>query len=158
MALGCTSDIPDSDIPELELDGVAVYKNKAGKDSMVVLSLNYKDGDGDLGLSKDDTLPPYNYGNVGYYTLLVSYKIAKNKVWQHIVIPSSADTLHFNQRFQRLSLADKKKAVSGNLMLRIPASPYPGLKPDSIMLTSYILDRSLHKSNQVATNAIKLQH
>ncbi len=125
---------------------------------MVILSINYKDSDGDLGLSKEDTMPPYNFGNVGYYTLLVGYKVVKNNIWQSILIPGSSDTLHFNQRFQRLSTGNKKKAVSGNLMLRIPASPYPGLKPDSIILVSQMMDRKLHKSNIVVSYAKKLKH
>ncbi|MFM9945536.1 MAG: hypothetical protein ACKVQB_09925 [Bacteroidia bacterium] len=158
FGFGCNDDPIQSEIPEISFGSASVYKNMAGKDSMVILTINYKDGDGDLGLAADDTLPPFNFGNQGFYNLFVGYKIKKNGIWQSILIPGSADTLHFNQRFQRLNLGDKEKAVTGSLDLRIPASPYPGILPDTIKLISQMMDRKLHKSNVSESTEIFLKH
>ena len=158
LSFGCNTDVVESEIPEIGFESVTVYKNIQGKDSMLVLSINYKDGDGDLGLSVGDTFPPFNFGSDGFYNLLVGYKIKKNNVWQSILVPGSSDTLQFNQRFQKLNLSDKKKMVSGNLDLRIPASPYPGVFPDTIKFISQMIDRKLHRSNVVESNEIKLKH
>ena len=124
----------------------------------MVLRINYKDGDGDLGLSEKDTFPPFNFGNAGFYNFLVGYKVKKGTIWQGIVLPGGSDTLNFNQRFQRLNLSDKVRAVSGSFDLRIPAAPYPGINPDTIQLTSLIMDRKLHKSNLAISNEIYLKH
>lgn len=156
--LGCKPDAPVSEIPEISFNSALVYKNRAGKDSMIVLSINYKDGDGDLGLSIGDTFPPFNFGNQGYYNFLVGYKVKKNNIWQSILIPGTADTLQYNQRFERLNFSQKKKIISGDMDLRIPASPYPGVFPDTIKLISQIMDRKLHRSNVVESKEIKLKH
>ncbi len=158
LSFGCKTDQVVSEIPEISFESVSVYKNMSGKDSILVLSIKYKDGDGDLGLSVGDTFPPYNFGGEGFYNLLVGYKIKKNNIWQNILVPGSSDTLQFNQRFQRLNLSEKKKMVSGNLDLRIPASPYPGVFPDTIKFTGQMIDRKLHRSNLVESSAIKLKH
>ena len=125
---------------------------------MIILTINYKDGDGDLGLSDSDTLPPYNYGNVGFYNFLVSYEMKKNNIWKRIIIPGSSDTLNFNQRFERLNKSDKVKKVAGTIDLRIPASPYPGILPDTIRLECKMMDRRLHNSNSAMSNDIYLKH
>lgn len=158
LFFSCNPDSVSSEIPEISFGSVTVYKNITQKDSMVVLSINYKDGDGDIGLSESDSFPPFNYKNVGFYNLLVSYKVRKKSVWQKILIPGSEDTLNFDQRFQRLNPNDKKRTVSGNMELRIPASPYPGILPDSIKLSFQMLDRKMHKSAIVESTEIKLKH
>jgi hypothetical protein len=154
----CNTDPFVSEIPEINFESVTLYKNRSGKDSMIILTLNYKDGDGDVGLSEADSLPPFNFGNAGFYNLLVGYKVKKNAIWQNIIIPGGADTLNFNQRFQRLNTTNKNKTVTGTIDLRIPASPYPGIFPDTIKLISQMVDRKLHKSNITGSSAINLKH
>ncbi len=158
LSTGCNTDPVLSEIPEVSFESVSVYKNMAGKDSMIVLKINYKDGDGDLGLSQSDTFPPFNFGSPVFNNFFVNYKVKTGNSWQNILIPGTADTLNFNQRIQRLNLSNKDKAVKGSIDLRIPASPYPGLKPDTIKLISYLLDRKLHKSNLAESNEIYLKH
>lgn len=154
----CNTDPVISEIPEINFESVTLYKNRAGKDSMIILTLNYKDGDGDVGLSEADSLPPFNFGSAGFYNLLVGYKIKKNTIWQNIILPGGSDTLNFNQRFQRLNTSSKSKAVSGTIDLRIPASPYPGIFPDTVKLVSQMVDRKFHKSNITESSAINLKH
>lgn len=158
LFFSCNPDSVISEIPEISLGSVTVYKNIAQKDSMIVLSINYKDGDGDIGLEAGDTIPPFNYKSEGYYNLLVTYKIKEGNDWKKIVISGSSDTLNFNQRFERLNKSDKSRAVSGTIDLRIPASPYPGIFPDTIKLSCQMLDRKMNKSSIVESTEIKLKH
>jgi len=156
--LGCTKDFVSSIIPEISFQSATVYKNRMGSDSIVILNINYKDGDGDLGLSESDTFPPYNFGNIGFYNLLVSYEVKNGNSWKKIILPGSGDTLHFNQRFERLNKSDKEKAVTGFIEIRIPAIPYPGIEPDTIRLVSQVMDRKLRLSNMAISNDIYLKH
>lgn len=158
LVSGCNTDPVLSVIPEISFESVTIHKNIAGKDSLIILSINYKDGDGDLGLSVNDTMAPFNLGGEGFFNFLVGYKVLKNNAWQNILIPGSSDTLNFNQRFERLNPTEKKRTVSGIIDLRIPASPYPGLFPDTIKLVSQMMDRAMHKSNVSESTPILLKH
>ncbi len=129
-----------------------------GKDSILKMTLNYEDADGDLGLSKEDTFPPFNYLGGFYYNLKVEYFIKENKQWKKILIPGTGDTVNFNQRFPRLNLSERSKPVKGQMELNIPASPYPGIFPDTIKLACTMLDRKLHQSNIAHSKEIILQH
>ena len=77
--VSCKDDPEISKTPEINFGEFLLYKNISGKDSMIVLRINYEDGDGDLGLSSTDTLPPYNYGNSAFYNLFVTYQV--NNGW-----------------------------------------------------------------------------
>ena len=125
---------------------------------MVILNINYKDGDGDLGLDENDSFPPFNFGSKDFYNLKIDYKMKQNNQWKKIVLPISNDTIEFNQRFLRLNKSGKKKAVLGNIEIRIPASPYPGIKPDTIQLICKMADRGLNYSNLITSKDIILKH
>ena len=155
---GCKKEPTGSSFPEISYEASFVYKDKLGKDSMLILSIGYKDDEGDLGLSSQDTLPPFNFGNSGFYNLNVSVEEQKSNIWMPIIIPATKDTLNFNQRFGRLLDGNKPKKIMGVIDMRIPAQPYPGIKPSLVKFKVYIYDRKMHKSNTITTNAIFLQH
>lgn len=125
---------------------------------MIVLRINYEDGDGDLGLSGSDTLPPFNFGNFAYYNLFVTYEVKNGTNWGKVINPSKLDTINYNQRFPRLNITAKKKHITGYLDLKIPASPYPGIKPQLVRFGFVLMDRAFHKSNFVRSNDIFLKH
>lgn len=158
ICFACNSDPAYPEIPEINLESVKVYKNRLGKDSMIILNIKYTDGDGDLGLDENDTMPPFNFGNIGFYNLTIGYEAKKDNNWQKIIIPLSSDTIQFNQRFVRLNKTNKTKTILGNMEVRIPASPYPGIKPDTIRLICRMSDRKLHYSKTVISSEINLKH
>ncbi|MFY7946270.1 MAG: hypothetical protein ACOVQJ_04655 [Bacteroidia bacterium] len=145
--------------PFLELKGAYVFNNGLDKDSFVLVELNYRDGDGDVGLNPGDTLPPFGFGQPYYYNLLVWMYEKKNGEWIKPLNPLSPDkdTLNFHERIQNITPSGSVKWIQGNLDLRIPAEPY-SLKPDTIRLEIQLLDRSLKRSNIIRTNEIFLKH
>ncbi len=155
--VSCKDDPEISKTPEISFGEFLLYKNISGKDSMIVLRINYEDGDGDLGLSSTDTLPPYNYGNSAFYNLFVTYQVNNGIKWEKILNPSTSDTIHYNQRFPRLNLTKKDKHITGFMDLKIPASPYPGIKPSGVRFGIVMMDRALHKSNAVSSGDIFLK-
>ena len=128
------------------------------RDSLINLVIKYSDNDGDLGLSESDTFPPFNFGNEFFYNLKIKYLVKKNGIWQQITKTPGTDTINFNQRFNRLNQSNKKRKVYGEMAIRIPASPYPGIKPDTIKMECMIIDRKLYKSNIASTDEIILKH
>ena len=111
-----------------------------------ILSIDYTDGDGDLGLDDTDTVSPFGIGDPYYYNLLIDYFRWDGSQFV-------ADTLHFNARFKRLSTTDEPKAIFGTIdnrmMLRNPLHPH-----DTFQLQIRIVDRALHLSNTVVTEPL----
>jgi len=127
--------------PHITYNGIAYLMNADSTlTGEVVLSINYTDGDGDLGLDDADTLYPFGPNDPHYYNLLIDY-----------IGPT--DSLNFNARFKRLIFNDEVAAISGTIndtiMLRNPFSPH-----DTVSLKVHIIDRALHESNTIQTENI----
>ncbi len=129
-----------------------------------IVSFSYTDGDGDLGLDESDTVSPFGMHDAHYYNLIVDYLKCVNG--EFVVtpllsphVPTSPtdtvlwDTITFNARFHRLRDNDDPKAISGmmdyRLMVKNPFSPN-----DTIKFEIRIIDRALHESNVIQTDAI----
>lgn len=122
-----------------------------GKDSAVVISIDYTDGDGDIGLEPQDTFPPFVWKSEYFYNLHVYPFEVVDGVSKPLIIPSSTDTINFNDRIKTLTPTGKNKAIFGTLKVILKAQPYFSLSPDSMFYRIYIYDRKLHKSNVIET-------
>lgn len=147
----CNSEeIQFSEIPELTFRGIEQYKLN-GIDSAVTISLDYTDGDGDIGLEVKDSLPPFQFKGPYFYNLLITIYQVENGVKKPLLIPSTTDTVNFNDRIKTLTPTGKNKAIYGSINLNLNAKPYFGLTPDSMFYKIQIIDRKLHKSNVIET-------
>ena len=125
----------------------------------VVLSFGYTDGDGDLGLDDSDSLYPFGPHDPHYYNLLIDYLRWDGSAFVETPLlnwnqqTQSYDTISFNARFKRLVFHDEEKAISGTMDYRMtllnPISPN-----DTVKLRVRIIDRALHESNTIETEAI----
>lgn len=125
----------------------------------VLLSIGYTDGDGDLGLDDNDTVYPFGAHDPHYYNLLIDYlkwdgtEFVETPLLSWNQQTQSYDTISFNARFKRLVFFDEEKPISGTfdytLPLRNPTSPN-----DTVKLRARIIDRALHLSNEIETEAI----
>lgn len=143
-----------SETPELTLSDIQQYQLN-GKDSAVVIDIAYKDGDGDIGLEPSDTLPPFQFKSEYFYNLHIYPYEVVDGVKKPLLVPSSTDTINFNDRIKTLTPTGKNKAIFGNLKLFINAKPYFSLSPDSMYYRIYIYDRKLHKSNIIETPVLR---
>lgn len=124
-----------------------------------VVSFSYTDGDGDLGLDEGDTLPPFGFHDAHYYNMVVDYMKSVNGEFVKTPLLSwnpqtqSYDTVTFSARFRRLRDSEEPKAISGTMDYKLtvqnPLSPN-----DTIKFEIHILDRALHESNVIQTDAI----
>ncbi|MBR1513749.1 MAG: hypothetical protein IJ622_05605 [Bacteroidales bacterium] len=124
-----------------------------------VISFSYTDGDGDLGLDDSDTLPPFGLNDAHYYNMVIDYfksvngEFVKTPLLSWNVQTQTYDTVSFSARFHRLRDSDEPKAISGTmdyqLTVQNPLSP-----DDTIRFEIRILDRALHESNVIQTEAI----
>ena len=124
-----------------------------------ILAFSYTDGDGDLGLDAADTAAPFGPGHAHYYNMVVDYLKCVNGVFVKTPLLSwnaltqSYDTVSFNARFNRLRDNDDPKAISGTMEYTMPVRN-PLSHNDTIKFEIRILDRALHESNVIQTEAI----
>ena len=124
-----------------------------------VISFSYTDGDGDLGLDDSDTLSPFGFNDAHYYNMVVDYlkcvngEFVKTPLLSWNAQTQTYDTVTFNSRFKRLRDSEEPKAISGKmdytLTVQNPFSPN-----DTVKFEIRILDRALHESNVIQTEAI----
>ena len=130
-----------------------------------IISFSYTDGDGDLGLDDGDTLPPFGFHDAHYYNMVVDYLKCENGVFVKTPllsphVPTSPDdtlvlydTVTFNARFKRLRDSEEPKAISGTMDYRLTVQN-PFSPNDTVKFEIRILDRALHESNVIQTDAI----
>ena len=129
-----------------------------------VISFSYTDGDGDLGLDDSDTLTPFGFHDSHYFNMEVDYLKCVNGVFVKTPllsphVPTSAtdtvlwDTITFNARFKRLRDSEEPKAISGKMDYRLTVQN-PFSPNDTVKFEIRILDRALHESNAIQTDAI----
>ena len=142
-------------VPEIKYKSVEKVTNISGKDSLIKLTFSYLDGDGDLGLSSEDTMPPFNYapGNKFYHNIFIDYYEQKGGKFVPVTIPFTTDTVRFLYRMAVLTPEGKNKAIRGDITIEMDLTPYP-VKPLVIKFGIQIADRQLHLSNWVETPAI----
>ncbi len=146
--------------PVIKYDNFILLLNtQTGKTERGVLSISYTDGDGDLGLDPDDTLPPFDKGSDYYYNILIKYFEKQNGTFVEVPLLSwnpeeqTYDTITFNGRFPNLTPIHGNKNIKGiiqdTMYVNNPLSDF-----DTIKFKVSIYDRALHLSNEVETPEI----
>ena len=124
-----------------------------------IVAFSYTDGDGDLGLDDGDTLDPFGPTDAHYYNMIVDYMKYVNGEFVKMPLLSwnpqtqSYDTVSFNARFHRLRDTEDPKAISGTMEYTMPVQN-PLSPDDTVKFEIRILDRALHESNVIQTEAI----
>jgi hypothetical protein len=166
----CNKDPGFSSIPEISLKNMSYFEE--GTVQHIKLEINYKDGDGDLGLEPTDTsgiYAPKNVkgrpSNIHFYNFIVTY-LFKNDDGTYktcnLIMNCSSDTIlsstvnTANLRFPVLNSVTKKQPISGVLTNDINS---PALKKvfsgNTIKLQIYIFDRALNQSNVITTDSLR---
>jgi hypothetical protein len=117
-----------------------------------ILKFEFTDGDGDLGLAKWDTFPPYNPGSKYYYNLLIDYYEVRNGVETPVYIAfynsntEEFDTIYLSARIPLLTPQGSNKSISGEIHDTIFIYNYYS-DFDTLFLEFRIVDRALNESN-----------
>lgn len=110
------------------------------------LTISFTDGDGDIGVDKEDTLP----------NLFLTYQLKRNNVWKDTVPVDykTGDPIPYHYRVN-LPTEDRKPSLQGDIMVSMIASYYLTQEDqtwiDTIRFAVYLKDRALHQSNTVYT-------
>lgn len=151
----CKKDDEFSDIPEIKFEAFTkVYNPASGLYDRGVLKFSFTDGDGDIGLSQNDTLPPYDYN------LFITYYEIRNKdtvevpLTYYDPVENKIDTLTMNARIPVLNPNENGKAIKGEIEDTLFIYNYNS-SYDTILFEVYIKDKALNQSNRIKTPLIK---
>jgi hypothetical protein len=117
------------------------------------LTISFTDGDGDIGLGQSDTNPPFDLGGGYYHNLLVDYDSLHNGTWVPVTF-----LVPLYYRVPVITPTGQNKALEGEISVKLAPYPIiPGTEGDSIRFRVKLIDRALHISNEVSTDAIVVQ-
>ena len=120
------------------------------------LKFEFTDGDGDIGLGKLDTFPPFNPGSRYYYNLIIDYYEVRNGVETPVfltfynAVTEEFDTVYLSARIPLLTPKGSNKALSGDIYDTIFIYNYNS-DFDTLFLKFLIVDRALNESNTERT-------
>jgi len=127
-----------------------------------LLSFSFTDGDGDIGLTDNDTLDPYTPGTYFYYNLYLEYYEMMDGEWvQGTADPNgnnfpTADSIVFAYRIENITPTGQNKALKGDVDILLEPSYYNhnSNHSDSIKYKITFIDRALNISNTIETPLI----
>lgn len=147
---GCIKRPEYSDIPEITFLSFITEKNDQGKDQTGYLVLEFTDGNGDIGLSQSDTLPPYQVNGEHYYNFFVTFYQKINNNFQPLSTP-------YNARIPRMGAEGTDRDMKGEIQIEIDLRFLPlVLQSNIIKFEIQIEDRALNKSNTVTSPEFEL--
>ncbi len=142
LAVGCLQEQEYPIEPYIEFHSYTKINNQ--NDTILKLSLQFRDGDGDIGLLPTETVPPYDYNF--YITLL---RLRGTQLNPLLV---NGEPVRYNSRIPMISPTSRNKAIKGVIEYSFDYSIMRSfLRNDTICFEVYIRDRALHTSNVVKT-------
>jgi hypothetical protein len=118
----------------------------AKKDS-IIISLNFKDGDGDLGFNADEIGKKVKQDDFNY--VVIPSRRIKGKLT--VFKPSES----FSGFYPKLKTDDKIGPIEGKLSYRVQIeTAFWPVKKDTVVFEVYIKDRAGNKSNSIQTEPI----
>jgi len=160
---------PDySDTPEISFSKIETKRieKREGTYDTISITVSFKDGDGDLGLSNEDTDPPFNEVNI------INGDTVPNKNYNnYFITPQIRDEngnfndldlggFNYNSRYPRLepdTQGDRKAPLRGDLTFGLIFGQNSFAPNTSVRFKVYITDRALHQSNEITTSPILIK-
>lgn len=134
--------LPDE--PEISFKSFQAYPDSA------ILTIAFKDGDGDVGLDESDTLSPFEPEGPYYFNLLCDYYEKQDGEW----VKFDDLELPFYYRVPRVTPTGQNPTLNGEMKIKMAPLYYiPNTGYDTCRFEVKLYDRSLNPSNEVFTNA-----
>ena len=137
----CKKQVCDDPVPFIEFKEFIQKTDKSAK-----LVLNFRDCNGDIGLTQADTVEPYKFN------LYMEYYELQNGTWVNLV-----PLIPYYYRIPVLLKDGREDNTEGEIEVTIPTYYRPNTPSysfDTIKFEVKILDQALNESNIVETNLI----
>ncbi|MBL7139176.1 MAG: hypothetical protein ISS17_10435 [Bacteroidales bacterium] len=146
----CVKQEKYSEIPEISLRPFVLIFDMGQYAVKGVLSFDFQDGNGDIGLNPGDTFPPFNRDGDYYYNLVIRYFEKQDSIYVEVVLDPP-----FSARIPVLNPDYPGKAIKGFVSDTLAMDPAPAF--DTVRFEFFIYDRDLNKSNVLTTTDIPLR-
>lgn len=116
-----------------------------------LITITFTDGDGDIGLAESDTFPPFDAASTYYFNLFFDPQRKVNGTWTDVNLP-------YYYRVAPITPTGQDKSLNGEIAwaLRLQFFPLPPLSHgDTVRFNIRLVDRALHVSNTVTTEAFR---
>ncbi|GGF12949.1 hypothetical protein [Hymenobacter cavernae] len=151
---------PDySDTPSIDFKRITKerYVTGSGTFDSVKVTISFKDGDGDLGLSNDETNSPYQEKNTDgtanrfYNNYFFQAQILRNGEYKDTIL----NGIPYDSRYPLLNTSGRAEPLKGELTLsqEVFAGTFP--TGSKVRYKVSIVDRALHESNTILTDPIQ---
>ena len=138
------------DIPLIAFQGFTEEFDSGMYAKRGILTISFKDGNGDIGLRTDQTQPPFDTTSIYYYNYIIDYYEKQNGTYVKVDLDPS-----FNARIPYLTPNDQNKSIKGIIVDTLTLNPMP--VHDTIKFKFFIYDRAFNKSNVDSTPPIILR-
>ena len=136
-------------VPIISFKDMYTERNPQGLDDALYVTLNFTDGDGDIGYNDVGFNDPvYDDPNSQYYNNFQE----KTFHYENGVVVQ--DTVDLSARMQNITPDVKNKTLQGDILRELPLPP--NLVNDTFYFEIFIYDRALHASNTIITPGIIL--
>lgn len=150
LVSSCVKQEEFSDIPEISLRPFVLLFDTGQYAVKGILSFDFQDGNGDIGLNPGDTFVPYDRGGNYYYNLVIRYFEKHDSGYVEVVMNPP-----FSARIPLLNPDYPGKAIKGFISDTLTMDPSPDF--DTVRFECFIYDRALNKSNVLTTPDIPLK-
>ena len=151
VSTGCIKEKQFPPQPIIEFQEFISYVGNHNAVDSADCIIKFTDGDGDVGLAKEDTISPPNLRLKYLYKNPVDGKFYPMDAVDSTTV---LDTLFFDYRIPNITPDGQYKALDGIIKAKFRTSPvfFPGHKVVKFEIT--LSDRAGNKSNKVSTNEI----
>lgn len=139
-SFGCQESVDFPDEPEIEFKSF-----ERNDDGSADLTIEFTDGDGDIGLNEGDTTGKYAPGKKYFHNLFVHYYEKQDGEW----VKRDLNPPYF-YRVPVITPDGKNKALEGDIEVHLEKPYYdPNNSFDTIKYRVQLVDRALNESNKV---------
>lgn len=146
--IGCLPEVQYPDEPQIEFTSFEMQGDGSRE-----LVISFTDGDGDVGLSQADTIPPFCPTCEFHQNLHCDYEEWQGEMWVPINLNPDAGQIPFYYRVPVAEPTGQNPALNGTIRVDMN-SWYLSSPFDSLRFRVTLYDRSLNVSNAVYTPTI----
>jgi hypothetical protein len=132
------------------------FKDFRAMNDSGVISVNFTDGDGDIGLYDSEVNSPYDFNSGNYYNFNIAYFEKDDQLGWVPGTDLNGDSIVFQYRIKPFTDLKKSTPLKGIIQTTIEPSYYNPLsaQSDTIMFKIQLVDRALNKSAWAESNEI----
>tara|TARA_B100000768_G_scaffold170917_1_gene177744 strand:+ start:107 stop:670 length:564 start_codon:yes stop_codon:yes gene_type:complete len=151
ISMGLVSCLPEANYPIEPVIKFIAFD--ISEDNTAVLSIEFTDGDGDLGLNSSDILPPFCSTCDHHFNLMCEYDELRDGEWTHIPLVPAQGQVPFYYRVPRVNPSGSNPALKGVIEIAMNTWSLQS-EYDTLRYRITLEDRGLNLSNEDTTIVI----